>query len=108
MQAEPAAMTTMLLDVARRTQPAFLAPVGSLRALAAWCQGELDVANRAVAEVLAVSPFYSMAQLLKLALHVGAHPETLRVRLPMPAELDLFMGPPRQGPELLKLRRAAK
>lgn len=88
-------MTTTLLHVAERTPPSFAAPIGTLRATAAWYRGELDTAARAVAEVLAVRPFYSMAQLLTLALRCNVPPEKLQVRMPTAAEIDLVMGPPR-------------
>ncbi|MGP3921401.1 DUF4192 family protein [Nonomuraea sp. 10N515B] len=100
VQDDPATMTTTLLHLAERTPPSFAAPIGTLRAIAAWYRGELDTAARAVAEVLAIRPFYSMAQLLTLALRCNVPPEKLQVRMPTAAEIDLVMGPPR--PEWLQ------
>lgn len=97
VQAEPTTMTTMLLDVAERTEPTFLAPVGSLLAIAAWYQGRSDVAARVVADVLAIRPSYTMARLVTAAVRFKLAPEALRGRMPTPAEIDLAMGPPRPG-----------
>jgi hypothetical protein len=88
-------MTTMLIDVATRTHPAFMAPVGSLLALAAWYQGARDVASRIIATVLELSPSYSMAHLVHTALYVDVPADELGRRLPTPAELDRAMGAPR-------------
>ncbi|HEX4815367.1 MAG TPA: DUF4192 family protein [Nonomuraea sp.] len=95
VQAEPALLATMLADVAKRTEHAFLAPVGSLRAIAAWYQDDRDLTSRAIAEVLAVSPRYSMAHLLVALMRYEVPPEKVRERLGTPTELDLLMGPPR-------------
>ncbi|MEV4841556.1 DUF4192 family protein [Nonomuraea sp. NPDC049486] len=96
-QVEPVVMTAVLLDVADRIEPAFLAPVGSLLACAAWNLGERDVARRAVDKVLAKEPFYSMALLLQMALHFNVPPGVLRDRMPTLDEIDILMGPPGPG-----------
>jgi hypothetical protein len=90
----------MLLHVAERTPPAFLTPVITLQAFAAWHQGDLDIAARTISEVLAMRPLYSAALLLKLALRVNTPPQELRVRMPTLDEIELIMGPPR--PEWLR------
>lgn len=94
-QVEPIVMTALLLDVADRIEPAFLAPVGSLLAFTAWHQGEWDAARRAVEEVLAREPFYSMALLVQMALQLNVPARALRDRMPALGELDILMGPPR-------------
>lgn len=92
---EPVVMTALLLDMADRIEPAFLAPVGSLLAFTAWHQGEWDAARRAVEEVLAREPFYSMALLVQMALQLNVPARALRDRMPALGELDILMGPPR-------------
>ncbi|MDA0636622.1 DUF4192 family protein [Nonomuraea sp. MCN248] len=94
-QVEPVVMTAVLLDVADRIEPAFLAPVGSLLAFTAWHLGERDAACRAVAEVLAREPFYSMALLIQMALQLNVSAGALRGRMPTLGEIDIMMGPPR-------------
>ncbi|MFC5820982.1 DUF4192 family protein [Nonomuraea harbinensis] len=94
-QVEPIVMTALLLDVADRIEPAFLAPVGSLLAFTAWHQGEQDAARRAVEEVLAREPFYSMALLVQMALQLNVPSRALRDRMPTLGEIDIMMGPPR-------------
>ncbi|MGI5274192.1 DUF4192 family protein [Nonomuraea sp. CA-218870] len=94
-QVEPVVMTAVLLDVADRIEPAFLAPVGSLLAFTAWHLGERDTACRAVTEVLAREPFYSMALLVQMALQHNVPAGALRDRMPTLGEIDIMMGPPR-------------
>ncbi|MFG1949310.1 DUF4192 family protein [Nonomuraea sp. NPDC048826] len=96
-QAEPIVMTALLLDVAERIELAFLAPVGSLLAYTAWDQGEREVARRAVEQVLAAEPFYSMALLLQMALHFQVPPGRVRDHMPTLDEIDIRMGRPEPG-----------
>lgn len=97
---EPVVMTALLLDMADRIEPAFLAPVGSLLAFTAWHQGEWNAARRAVEKVLDREPFYSMALLIQMALQLNVPPHALRDRTPTLGEIDILMGPPR--PEWLQ------
>ncbi|GGL00218.1 hypothetical protein Sme01_37210 [Sphaerisporangium melleum] len=82
-------------DLTRRLEPAFVPPVASLLAAAAWRRGDSALAGIAVERALEADASYSMANLLAQGLRQLVNPEILRRRMPTSAELDAGMGPPR-------------
>lgn len=95
--ATAAALTAMLVDLARHVDDPFLAPVGSLLAVSAWLNGEVGLARRAVATALAVAPSYSMAHLVGHALNHHLPAPRLSAQLPTIEEIDAAMGTPHAG-----------
>ncbi|MFE3453827.1 DUF4192 domain-containing protein [Nonomuraea sp. NPDC059194] len=81
-------------DLTRRLEPRFVPPAASLLAMSAWRGGECVLATIALERALAIDPTYSMANLLMHALQHLLSPNTLRDRMPNPAELDAAMGTP--------------
>ncbi|MFI6786669.1 DUF4192 domain-containing protein [Nonomuraea sp. NPDC050383] len=84
-------------DLTRRLEPRFVPPAASLLAMASWRSGDSTLATIALERALTIDPGYSMANLLMHALQSLLSPDTLRGRLPTPAELDTAMGPAHSG-----------
>ncbi|WP_406313061.1 DUF4192 domain-containing protein [Streptosporangium sp. NBC_01639] len=84
-------------DLTRRLEPRFVPPAASLLGVAAWCDGDSALAGIAVIRACEIAPGYSMANLLRHALHHLLPPHVLRARMPSPEELDEEMGSPRMA-----------
>jgi hypothetical protein len=62
------------IDLTRRASDDLVASAGTLLAYAAWLRGDGALANVALERVADADPDYTMAHLLRHALHAGIHP----------------------------------
>lgn len=72
------ALLSLLTDLARHAVPPYDAPVCTLLAWVAYAEGNGGLANVALERVLASTPDYSMAQLLRQALDAQIPPDQVR------------------------------